>query len=80
MLQEKGRGNFILITEEVFKVVTNQRSITFDVSTSDMQAVASTNHRLDDLNQLIEFDNEPLEVGSMSTVKSSDQDLGPSSR
>lgn len=65
MLQEKGRGNFILITEEVFKVVTNQRSITFDVSTSDMQAVASTNHRLDDLNQLIEFDNEPLEVGSI---------------
>ncbi|VBB32837.1 unnamed protein product [Acanthocheilonema viteae] len=45
-------------------VITKQDSVTVDVSTSVMHAVASTNCELDDSHQLIEFDSEPLQIVS----------------
>ncbi|MCP9263438.1 Protein Mpv17 [Dirofilaria immitis] len=43
--------------------IANQRSAAVDVSTNIMEIVASTN-QINDSNQLIEFDNEPLSVST----------------
>uniref|UniRef100_A0A0R3RHA9 Tudor domain-containing protein n=1 Tax=Elaeophora elaphi TaxID=1147741 RepID=A0A0R3RHA9_9BILA len=45
-------------------VITNQESVTADVSTNVIEAAVSTNHGLDDSHQLIEFDNELVPVSS----------------
>ncbi|VDN81187.1 unnamed protein product [Brugia pahangi] len=45
-------------------VIKTQGSVTVDVSTSALEANASTNDQLDNSNQLIEFDDKPLTVSS----------------
>ncbi|EJD75975.1 hypothetical protein LOAG_16973 [Loa loa] len=58
-----------LITQEQFSeqtvnpsIITNHGSVVVDASKSMVEAVASTDCQLNNSNQLIEFDNEPLPV------------------